>query len=100
VKRYEVRFSASAEADLDSILLYIAADNPVRAMSFVEELRERTIDFLSVAPNAATSIGRFKYVVFGRYVVAFTVDDAAAVVRVQMVTEGHRDWRRLLRDLE
>ncbi|MBX3531757.1 MAG: type II toxin-antitoxin system RelE/ParE family toxin [Rhizobiaceae bacterium] len=100
MKRYEVRFSSSAEADLDSILLYIAADNPVRAITFVEELRERTIDFLSVAPNAATSIGRFKYVVFGRYIVAYTVDDEAAVARVQLVTEGHRDWHRLLTHLK
>lgn len=99
MKRYEVRFSANAEADLDSILLYIAADNPVRAITFVDDLRRRAIDLLSVTPNAATPIGRFRYTVFGRYVIAFTVDEAARVARIQLVTEGHRNWHRLFDSL-
>lgn len=97
--RYEVSFSASADADFDSILFYIAADNPVRAISFVEELKQRAMDFLSATPNAGSSIGQFRYMVVGQYVIVYSVDDEASLVHVRLVTEGHRNWHRLLDDL-
>lgn len=100
MKRYEVRFSPSAESDLDSILLFIAADNPARALSFVEELGQRALDFLSGTPRATSSIGRYRYMVIGNYVMAFSVDEDAAIVRVQLVTDGHRNWHRLLDGLD
>ena len=34
------RFSRRAEADLKEIATYIARDNPARAVTFVQELRE------------------------------------------------------------
>ena len=34
-------FTEQAENDLESIADYIAIDNPVRAISFVQEIRER-----------------------------------------------------------
>ena len=34
-------FTEQAENDLESIADYIALDNPVRAISFVQEIRER-----------------------------------------------------------
>jgi plasmid stabilization system protein ParE len=36
----QFRFSRRAEVDLEEITAYIARDNPVRAVSFVRELRE------------------------------------------------------------
>jgi plasmid stabilization system protein ParE len=97
--RYDVTFTDSADADFDSILHYIAKDNPHRAISFVDELRQRSIDFLSTAPNAGTRVGSHRYFVFTRYVVVYSVDDDARQVRVLLVTEGHRDWRAILGDL-
>ncbi len=98
MRRYEVRFSDAAEAGLDAILNFIANDNPLRALTFVEELRQRTFDLLSVTPNASMRIGSFRFAVFGRYVVVFSVDDENGIVRVHLVTEGHRNWRRMLGD--
>lgn len=95
---YEVVFSADVDADFESILNYIAADNPYRAISFVDELQTRVHDLLSSQPNAGPRTGRYRYVPFGNYVVVYSVDIAAARVRVVLVSEGHRDWRRLLDD--
>ena len=39
----KVRFAASAEADLEAIGDWIAADNPNRALTFVLELRDRCL---------------------------------------------------------
>ena len=47
-----VIFTPEAKRDLASIADYIAADNPRRAVSFIEELEERCIA-LANAPHAA-----------------------------------------------
>jgi plasmid stabilization system protein ParE len=98
MKRYEVVFSPHVDTDFESILHYIAADNPAAAIRFVDALRARSIDFLSVTPNGGTRLGKVRYIAFGNYVVVYSVDTAALRVRVLLVTEGHRAWRRLLKD--
>jgi plasmid stabilization system protein ParE len=47
-----VHFTDEAEADLEDIADYIAIDNPKRAVSFAEELRERAI-LLGNSPRVA-----------------------------------------------
>jgi plasmid stabilization system protein ParE len=98
MKRYEVLFTDHAEADFDDIADFIAADNPHKALSFVAALHDRTVAFLSVTPNAGTRVEGQRFTVFGRYVIVYRVDDEAGVVTVIIVSEGHRDWQRLLED--
>lgn len=98
MKRYEVIFSPLADTDFDSILHYIAADNPAAAIRFVDTLRERTIDFLSVSPNGGRQLGKVRHIAFGNYIVVYRVETGALRVRVLLVTEGHRAWHRLLKD--
>lgn len=43
---YAVKFMPQAIDDLRSILVYIATDNPQRAISFVDELEQKTKSFL------------------------------------------------------
>lgn len=50
-------FTEHADADFDNISDFIAADNPRRTLSFVTELQERSVAFLSTTPNADTRIG-------------------------------------------
>jgi plasmid stabilization system protein ParE len=38
---YTISYSEDAVADFDSILHFIAQDNPLRAISFVDELRQK-----------------------------------------------------------
>jgi addiction module RelE/StbE family toxin len=95
---YKVVFSHQADADFDSILHYIAPDNPTAAIRFVDALRERVIRFLSSAPRGGKQLGNVRYTVFDNYVVVYSVDATALSVRVLLVTEGHRAWHRLLED--
>jgi plasmid stabilization system protein ParE len=98
MKRYEVIFSPLTDTDFDNILHYIAADNPIAAIRFVDRLRERSIEFLSIRPNGGRRLGKARYIAFGNYIVVYRVETAALRVRILLITEGHRAWRRLLKD--
>lgn len=93
---YNVRFTPNALDDLFAIVDYIARDNEARGLAFVEELRQRIEDKLSVFPESGTATDRFRFTVFSRYVVVYIIDPAPECVTVILVTEGHRDWQRLL----
>ena len=54
-----VHLSAEAEADLESIGDYIAQDNPMRAVSLVQELRAKCMD-LSDMPDAFPLVPRYE----------------------------------------
>jgi toxin ParE1/3/4 len=95
---YTFRFSEDADADLDGILHFIAQDNPLRAISFVDELRQRAVEALSIFPNAGKPFGAARMLSFGNYVILYRVDESAKTVTIILVTEGHRDWRELLED--
>lgn len=95
---YRVLFSKHADGDFESILHFIAADSPMTAITFIDRLERRTIDFLSTTPNAGVRSGDFRYTVFSGYVVAYTVDDTDRIFTVTLVTEGHRNWRAVLKN--
>lgn len=69
---YRVVLTALADADLDDILDYIldyiATDSPARAISFMEELRDKTIKTLSNAPMGGARRGSVRFFPFGNYV--------------------------------
>jgi len=91
-----VDFSINAENDLAAIAEYIARDNPSRARSFVVELRDRLERKLAPFPSSGVSVGMLRYPVFGNYVAIYRIDHARNTVTVLMITEGHRNWHRLL----
>jgi plasmid stabilization system protein ParE len=98
MKTYRVLFTEHADADFDGISDFIAEDNPRRALSFVTELQEQSVTFLSTTPNAGTRVGDERFAVFGRYIAVYHVDDEERIVTVMIVSEGHRDWQTLLKD--
>ena len=93
---YNVTFTPNAVEDLISIVDYIAADSDTRARSFVAELREKIEWKLSLYPEAGMAIGELRFTVFARYVAVYQVQPATETVEVILITEGHRDWQRLL----
>lgn len=93
-----VVITGEAEADLENIGDVIAADNPRRAMTFVDELVEaceRLADFPRRYPllprYAASGIGRR---VFGEYLIFYRVVDAQ--IDVLHVLGGARDYEAIL----
>ena len=94
-----VVFTRGARAALQSLAAYIARDHPKRARSFVAQLRSRLEKKLSAFPDSGPVIGRYRYMAVGQYVAIYRTDDGSIPVRVIMITEGHRDWRRMIEDL-
>ena len=84
-------FSPRAQADLEEIGDYIARNNPVRAISFLDELQAHCMRVLT-APTAYPSredAGRgIRVAVHGRYLILFraSLDE----VRIERVVHGAR----------
>jgi toxin ParE1/3/4 len=65
-------YTAQAADDLDGIAEYIARDNPLRALSFVEELQQRCeqlVRFPLAAPLRPEIAEQIRAVSFRRYLI-------------------------------
>jgi plasmid stabilization system protein ParE len=93
-----VFLTAEAKLDLLRIGDYIAKDNPARAVSFVQELREATMQLdrlhalYAVIPRYQTQ--RIRRRIHGNYLVFFRVDEKQ--VMVLRILHGAMDLDSLL----
>lgn len=90
--------TAEAEADLERIGDHIARDNPRRALSFLQELRERTERLLDT-PRAYPLVPRYEHVgvrrcVHGNYLIFYRIGPDA--IEVLHVLNGAMDYEPLL----
>ena len=93
-----VVIAGEAEAELERIGDYIAARNPLRAISFVRELREKCAG-LADAPLSHALVPRYEAAgirrcVHGNYLIFFRV--AAGRIEVVHVLHGARDYEDIL----
>ena len=76
-------FTAQSENDLESIADYIALDNPARAVSFVQEIREHCHQITyapqgyPLAPEYGENIRKFP---FGNYLILYTIQTDDIVI--------------------
>jgi toxin ParE1/3/4 len=87
-----VALSSFIESDLEAIADYIAQDNPMRAVSFIREIREelRLVGQNPLLYQLRPEIGEdARLAVVGRYVILFHV--VGEVVRIERVIFGGRD---------
>jgi toxin ParE1/3/4 len=88
-------FTIIAKLDLEDIGDYIARDNPQRAITFVDEIRQRCFAIVQ-APRAAPlreSLGKgVRVVPYGQYLIFYTVQPDE--VRIERVLHGARDIDR------
>ena len=85
-------FAPLAEADLDEIADYIAADNPARALSFTRELRERCAKIASTPrtyPLRPTIAPDIRAAPFGNYLIFYS--ERADHVLIERILHGARD---------
>ncbi len=79
---------------------FIARDNPVRAVNFIKELREK-LHHIGQNPllyQLRPEVGLdARIAVFGRYIILFRIIPARDVVRVERVVSGYRDLPALTR---
>ena len=79
-----VEFSNEAERDLEEIGDRIAMDNPQRALSFVQELRD-ICEGLAYNPNRFSLVTRYenrgiRRRVYGNYLIFYRVEDKRVVI--------------------
>ena len=90
----KVTFSAIAKADLLDIAIYIAADNPTRALTFVDELESKCVK-LGNAPGIGTArpeLGEgIRVMPHENYVVFYC--EKRQIIRIERVLHGARDIR-------
>jgi toxin ParE1/3/4 len=87
-----VELSSFIESDLEAIADYIAQDNPMRAVSFIREIREelRLVVQNPLLYQLRPEIGEdARLAVVGRYVILFHI--VGEVVRIERVIFGGRD---------
>jgi toxin ParE1/3/4 len=88
----KVSFSPAARDDLIEIAVYIAQDNPTRALTFVDELEDRCID-LGNAPGIGTArpeLGKgIRLLPHGRYLIFYR--EAHGGLRIERIMHSARD---------
>ena len=92
-----LELSPYIERDLDEIADWIAQDNSLRAVSFIQEIREelRRIGAGPLLYQLRPEIGEdARLAVVGRYVILFRI--AGEVVRIERVVFGGRDLPGLM----
>lgn len=90
MKRLE--FSGFIESDLDDIADYIAQDNPIRAVTFIKDIRTKfnEIRRTPLIYQSRPEIGEeARIATVGNYAILFRVVGDA--VRIERVTFGNRD---------
>jgi plasmid stabilization system protein ParE len=93
-----VSFAPEADRDLESIGDYIAHDNPVRAASFMRELRERGLSLRNHPerfPQVGESAGYpLRKLTHAGYLIFYIV--TLADVRILRIVHAARDWAEML----
>lgn len=88
----KVTFSPAAATDLMDIAMFIAQDNPKRALTFVDEL-EGKCDALGGAPGIGTSRPELgegtRMLPHGRYLIFYREADKG--LRIERIMHGSRD---------
>ena len=96
--RMKVRFAAEAETDLERIADHIAQDNPERALSFIQELREACAG-LAEFPHRFPLVAGYaefgiRYQVRGNYLIFYRAE--AGGVTVLHVLHGAMDYAAIV----
>jgi plasmid stabilization system protein ParE len=93
----QLEFSRFIEGDLNGIADYIAQDNPIRAVSFIKDIRTkfRDIQRTPLIYQLRPDIGETARMAnIGNYAILFRV--MGDIVRIERVTYGSRDLPAVL----
>jgi plasmid stabilization system protein ParE len=93
-----VVITAAAEAELQSIGDWIAGDNPARALTFVQELRQHCESLIN-APKGYALVPRYEHLgmrrrVYRDYLIFYRI--IGSTIEVLHVLHGARDYASIL----
>jgi plasmid stabilization system protein ParE len=97
MKRYKIIIMPSARDELLAIGEYIALDNPVRAIAFVDEITASLEKILSIFPLSGKIykelelIGEIRICSYGNYNSYYRVLDNSQIVEVLFIFNAGRD---------
>lgn len=97
-----LRFTEAAETQLEEIGDYIAQDNPERAITFIQDMRERCRS-LSAFPSRFPLVERFEQngirkFAHGNYLIFFRIEGTTVVI--VHVLHAARDYTAILSSRE
>ena len=94
---YRIIIANGVRADLKDIAKYIAENNPVRAKSFIKELRLYFYDRLREHPLSGKKVkGSVRMLPYKRYIILYIVDSKEKLVRIVNIFAGGKDWQNSL----
>ena len=92
-KMYKVVFSPHSRSNLKDISLFIAEDNVIRAVTFIDEMMVYFTQRLSNFPLSSPKVkGEIRMLPYKRYGILYIVDEVNAVVKVLHIISGRQDW--------
>ncbi|MGL1959456.1 MAG: type II toxin-antitoxin system RelE/ParE family toxin [Colwellia sp.] len=77
---YKVIRAKTAREDIKNIARFIAKDNPYRAISFTQELLEKTEKTISLFPNSGSSNSNTSYIPYENYLIFYDVNESSKTV--------------------
>jgi plasmid stabilization system protein ParE len=94
----KIVFAKDAKAGLREIALFIARDNQARAISFVQELREKARSVVDT-PRAFPLVPRYEHLgirrrSYGKYLIFYRIEDDR--ILIVQILHNARDYKALL----
>ena len=90
---YSLITTRQAKQDLKDIAKYIARENPVRAMTFIDEMEKYLEERLSHFPHSAKLVTHtIRMLPYKRYGILYIVDEVNMIVKVLRIVSGRQDW--------
>ena len=94
---YKIFIPNQVRQELKDIAKYIAQDNPIRAQSFIKELRDYFEDRLGFMPLSGRIIkDQVRMTPYKRYVILYIADEENKLVKILHIFAGGRDWESFL----
>ncbi len=93
----QLQLSTFIEGDLDAVADFIAQDNPIRAVTFIREIRTKFFEIIRnpLIYQLRPDIGEdARMATLGNYAILFRI--AGEVVRIERVVYGARDLQAIL----
>jgi toxin ParE1/3/4 len=88
-------FTENAKNDLENISDYIALDNPRRAISFIQEIRDRCMRIVDTPlgyPLLPNRMPPTRKVAFKNYVIIYTTDAQKNIVILHIHHAAQKNW--------
>ncbi len=94
---YSLITTKQAKQDLKNIAKYIARENPIRAMTFIDEMEKYFEERLVHLPHSAKLVtNTIRMLPYKRYGAFYLIDETENLVKVLHIFAGGQDWENII----